>query len=420
MDTEKQRVFIIRFIYFIVVLGIAIFACRFALPAMLPFVIALLVALLLQPAIRFFHEKCRVHKGVASVVLVMLFYALIVFLLTILSIKLITTAKDFFLTLPARYYGTIQPWLIDTFDSLQAFANRLDPQAVAAYDVVAANLTQTLGDAVSSLSKTVVGGATTLTMGLPGLLVDVIIAVIATVFIATDWSLLGRFISRQLSPKTRGLVENIRTHLGLTLGRYIRSYALIMFITFVELSIGLSIVGIKSPFGIAVVIALFDILPVVGCGTVLIPWCVISVIQGDLLRALGLIIVYLVILVIRNVIEPKIIGDHVGLHPIITLMGMVVGLYVFGPIGLLGLPITLALIKSLNDEGVIHLYDNSIPLNKKPKGDRPTGGSDPADEPLKDDAEQAMQSTRSLPDNYEKQHPSARKRKKPSGTDIGA
>ncbi len=384
METEKQKRFIIRFVYFAIILGIAIFLCRFALPKLLPFVIAIIVALLLNPAIRFLHKKCHVHKGVASVVLVLLVYSVVIFLITILCIKLASGAKNFFIGLPATYANSIQPWLVETFDRLQAFVNKLDPQVAAAYDVVAANLTETLGSAISSLSRTVVGGVTSFTLSTPGFLLDTLIAIIATVFITVDWSLLGRFISKQLSPKTNSLIENIRTHLGRTLGQYVRSYALIMFITFCELALGLSIIGIKNQFAIAAVIALFDILPVVGSGTVLIPWAIISAITGNYLQALGLGILYVVVLIIRNIVEPKIIGEHVGLHPIITLSSMVIGTYVFGPVGLLGLPVTLALIQSLNDEGVIHLYDNSVTLVGKNKSDDSdeANGQAPNDAPL--------------------------------------
>ena len=83
MKTEKKRAFIINFLYFVILLAIAIYLCRYALPVLLPFVVALLVALLLKPVIQFLHEKCHVHKGVASTVIVLLFYALIGFLLSL-------------------------------------------------------------------------------------------------------------------------------------------------------------------------------------------------------------------------------------------------------------------------------------------------------------------------------------------------
>lgn len=377
METDRRKKWLINFFYFVVILGIAICICRFALPAMLPFVIALVVSLLLKPVIRFLREKCHVHKSIAGIVVVLLFYALIGFLLTVLGIKLFSICKAFFITLPDMYVKSIQPWIDNAFDAIEALAARINPESTAAYDTIAQNITQTLGQTVSTLSRSVVSFVTTFTFKTPGILLDILITIIATVFIAVDWNVIAAFVTRQFSDKTRDLVANIRTHLGLTLGRYVRSYALILFVTFVELSIGLSIIGANNAIAVSAVIAMFDILPVVGSGTVLIPWALISLLRADYMRALGLAIVYVVVLIVRNIIEPKIIGQRVGLHPIVTLMAMVVGTYVFGPVGLLGLPVTLALIQSLNEEGVIHMFKRKPPAETDSEE---TEASDQSDE----------------------------------------
>lgn len=375
METDRRKRWIINYVYFLLVLGIAIFICRYALPALLPFVIALLVSLLLKPVIRFLREKCHVHKTVAGIVIVLLFYALIGFLLAVLGIKLFSACKAFFISLPSIYVESILPWLREAFNAIEALAARINPESATAYSLVEERITQALGETVTSLSRNVVGWVTSATFKAPGLLLDVLITVIATVFIAVDWNVLSEFIQRQLSDRTSNLVGNIRTHLALTLGRYIRSYALILTITFVELTIGLSIVGVKNAAAISALIAVFDILPVVGSGTVLIPWAIISLLRANYMRALGLGIVYVVIVIVRNIIEPKIIGKRVGLHPIVTLMAMVVGTYVFGPIGLLGLPVTLALIQSLNEDGVIHVF------KRKPPAEDEDADTEPQDDP---------------------------------------
>lgn len=356
METEKRRKFIIDFLYFAIVVGIAIFLCRYALHAVLPFLIALLVSLVLRPIIQFLRDKCRIQKGVAGAVVVLLFYLLIGFLLTILCIKIVSAAKDFFMNLPVIYSTSIEPWLNGILDSTEAFAQRLDPEVAAAYDVVSANITESIGQSIGSLSKTVVSGATSITLKTPKLLLNMLITVIATFYLANDLPLLREFILRQCSEKTHNLLHNIREHLSRTLWRYVKSYALILFITFCELCVGFLIIGIPNFAGTAGIIALFDILPVVGSGTVLLPWTIICVIQGNYLRALGLIILYVIVTIIRNILEPRIVGTHVGLHPLVTLLSMVVGTYIFGAVGLLGLPVTMALINSLNAEGVIHVF----------------------------------------------------------------
>ena len=144
----------------------------------------------------------------------------------------------------------------------------------------------------------------------------------------------------------------------------IRAYGLIMFITFCELFLGLSILNLTGIMNnsyvviIAVAIAIFDILPVAGSGGILIPWAVISLVLGNFSQAIGLIVIYIIISIIRQYIEPKIVGSSLGVHPIVTLAGLYFGLKLFGFLGMFIVPITIMAIKAFNDAGRIHLYNS--------------------------------------------------------------
>ncbi len=372
MNVQSKKNFIINFLYFVILLGITIFICREGIFAIMPFAVAFVVALLLKPAVRFLNQKLHIQKGIAGVVLVVLFYSLIGLLLVLIGIKLFATVKGFVVELPNIYNNTIEPLIVRAFTALQNFTEKLDPSSTLSYTVIVPKITAAAESFISTLSVKLLNGVTGTAMSVPGFLINTLICIIATVFIAIDWGVLRDFVIRQFSDKNQLLLHNIRVHLGKTLGCYVRSYALIMLITFAELSLGLFILGVENTLGLAALIALFDILPVVGSGTILIPWAVISAISGDYLLALGLGVLYVVIVIIRNIIEPKIVGERVGLHPIVTLIAMVVGVYVFGGIGLLGLPIAVALIQSLNEQGVIHLY------NKVPKPAAPAASKDDA------------------------------------------
>ncbi|MDD3169520.1 MAG: AI-2E family transporter, partial [Eubacteriales bacterium] len=148
----------------------------------------------------------------------------------------------------------------------------------------------------------------------------------------------------------------IKQYLVETLFVVIRSYGLIMSITFVEMSIGLSVIGIPNAVLVALLISVFDILPVLGTGGIMIPWTIITLFQGNYQTGLSLLFVYLVITVVRNILEPKIVGKQLGLHPVVTLMCIFVGANLFGVIGLFGFPITLSLLRHLNDTGTIQLF----------------------------------------------------------------
>ena len=356
MQLEKRRQFIINFLYFAIILGIVILLARYALGVLMPFLIALIIAFLLKPAVAYLNTKVKLPRGVAGIVLVVVFYALLGLLFTVLGVQLFSAAKSFFLTLPSLYTNSIVPWLHKAFDSLQEFVGHLDPDATASYNVIAEKVTKSVGDAVVTVSKSVVEWVTSSTLKAPKLLLNLLIMVISTIFLTVDFPKIQAFVMRQLTPRWRSLLHNARVQLGRTIWSYVRSYAMILVITFTEIFIGLSIIGIDNAAGIAIAIAIFDILPVVGSGLVLLPWTIYTLISGNLAAGIGLGVLYVVVIVVRQIMEPKIVGDRVGLHPLVTLLSMVLGTYLFGGIGLLGLPITVALLHALNKQGAIHLY----------------------------------------------------------------
>ena len=138
--------------------------------------------------------------------------------------------------------------------------------------------------------------------------------------------------------------------------KMLRGYLIIMCITFCELAVGLAVIRVKYAVAIALVIAVFDILPVLGTGGIMIPWVIIECIAGNWIRALSLFIVYAIITVIRNVIEPKIIGRQVGIPAIVTLLSMYLGLQIFGVLGMFAFPILIIIIMKLQENNLVHIW----------------------------------------------------------------
>ena len=218
MKLEKRKQFIVNFLYFAIILGVVILLTRYALGVLMPFVVALLVSLLLKPAVCLFHEKLKIPRGIAGIVLVILFYALIGFLLIVIGVQLFAAAKSFFLLLPSLYSDTIAPWFERLFISLQAFVAKLDPDTAAAYNAIASNITNSLGEAVVNVSKGVVSWVTNLTLKTPGFLLKLLITVIATIFLTADFPKIKAFVMRQLPVRICDLLHNARVQLGRTSG----------------------------------------------------------------------------------------------------------------------------------------------------------------------------------------------------------
>ena len=131
------------------------------------------------------------------------------------------------------------------------------------------------------------------------------------------------------------------------------SYALLSVICFVELMIGFKIFGIQDAVFIALLIAIFDVLPVVGSGGILVPWGLIQLAMGDPFVGIGLVILWIVIVVVRQVLEPKIVGSQVGLYPLVTVATLYIGLQLMGGLGLIVAPVYVLVCKKLREEKLV-------------------------------------------------------------------
>ena len=214
---------------------------------------------------------------------------------------------------------------------------------------------------ISSLATPLLGILDTAKQ-IPTTLVSIVIAIIACCFMASDFKTVKKVILSLFKPETREKVVRAKHLLFPALGKMAKAYALIITITFTELSLGLfllQLMGIYESgyiFIIAGIVALIDIVPVLGTGTVLIPWAAYSLFTGNIPLAIGIIVMYVCITVIRQIIEPKLVAAQLGIPPFTTIMAMYIGSRIFGFIGLFLLPITIVMVKMLNDEGIIHVF----------------------------------------------------------------
>lgn len=351
---SRRKCFLINTAYFALILAIVFLIIRYALSALMPFVIAAIVAAILRRPVRFLHRKLRFPYKLTGIVLTVIVYICIA-LAAILTIDAVVDLGISFLqSVPGLWSRSLAPALREISENVVAkieqFNINLD------LDLAVENALSTIGSGISSVTASLLGYIGNLVYSLPTMLINVIICIVSTLFILFDWDVIRDFIFCQLSKNHGDMTRKITQQSSRTLKQFVLSYGLILLMTFVELSIGLSIIGIGNSILIAAGIAVFDILPIVGCGAVLIPWMLVSFILGNIPHGVGLTILYIIITVVRNSAEPKIVGNQVGLHPLVTLMSMVIGSSIMGGVGLLGFPIALAVINKMNKEGVIHLY----------------------------------------------------------------
>ena len=356
MTKERMTQFLIKFAYAAVILGLIFLGFKYVLPLLMPFLLAFVFSVLLRSPAEFLSKKLKINRRLVTTILVTLLFILLAVLALFIGSELFTFAR----TSVSQFNTVIVPTVESLTEMASRWTSRLDPNAVSVLEGLVNSVLLSLRSKVAEISTRLVTG---IMSSLPSSFLNVLFMIIATYFISLDFGLLKWAVARRIKEEDYNKIIAGLDYCKTTVGRMLRSYVLIMFITFLEQAIGLTILGVEYSVLIAMAIAVFDILPVVGSGTIMLPWAVISLVTGDIKRGVGLLILYVIITVIRQIIEPRIVGDHVGLHPLLTLMCMFVGLRVFGGLGLLGLPILCAVLVGLERDGVITLFPKrKIPL----------------------------------------------------------
>ena len=356
MTKERITQFLIQFAYGAVILGLVFLGFKYVLPLLMPFLLAYLFSLLLHKPADYLSKRLKIGRRLVAAVLVTLFYLLLAVLALLVGSELFTFARD----AVSRFNTVIIPSVEALTEWASRWTRRLDPNVISVLEGMENSVLLSLRSKVAEISTRVVTG---IMSGVPSGFLNVLFMVIATYFISLDFGLLRWAVARRIKSEIYEKIIAGATYLSTTLGRLARSYLLIMCITFVEQAIGLTILGVDYSILIAMAIAVFDIFPVVGSGTIMLPWAVSSLVTGDMKRGVGLLVMYVIITIVRQSIEPRIVGDHVGLHPLLTLMCMFVGFRVFGGVGMLGLPILVAVLNGLENDGVITLFPKrELPL----------------------------------------------------------
>lgn len=372
----KRRDTLINIAYIAAVLAILYLFFKYCFWVAAPFVLTFLFAVINQRPLRWLDKKTNNKCHSLWSILIVLFSICVVVVPIILLLMRLFKEISSFITYLTGQLDDLPTFLAMIENSLLDFLKFL-PDGI--YTSVSQSISNFFGNLINDFDITKIGidmdtikggitsgvsGVFNVVKSVPSVLLALVIGIIAWIFFTKDYNMIVGFIRRQLPEKNKNLLSETKQIFSNTIVKMIRAYAIIMFITFCELFLGMTImtaVGIMHNsyiLVIAIAIAIFDILPVAGSGGILIPWAIFSFITGDFAQGIGLIVLYLIITVVRQYIEPKIVGNTLGVHPLVTLMGLYFGLKIFGFMGMFIVPLALMIIKAFNDSGRIHLYNS--------------------------------------------------------------
>lgn len=367
-ELESKRRFLINAAYYVLILATVYVVFRYVIYAVTPFVIAALITFMLKRPIDGLARSFELPRRGTAGVVVMVFYAVVSILLTWLFTHLLWTVFNWLGDIPLRYADSIEPAIKNILDWYQTQADSLAPNRAEYMDQLANDILAKVSEIIVYLSQQAIKMAQSLAFSIPAFVIGAIFCVVATVFMSVDFPSIKHFILEQFTYEHQRIVLESKQYVVDTFRKIITSYALIMFITMTELYIGFMAFGIEDAGVLSMLIALFDILPALGTGGIMIPWVIIEILNENYTFAIQLFILYAIVTVVRNFLEPKIVGDSIGLHPVIMLMSIFLGVSLFGPLGILIMPFMLIVIKKLNDTGRIHVFNSSYAAQEEEPG----------------------------------------------------
>ncbi|HIT24680.1 MAG TPA: sporulation integral membrane protein YtvI [Candidatus Enterenecus avicola] len=339
-----------------VLLVVALLALRYGVLPILsllsPFVLALVLSWLLNPPVRWLQKKLSVSRGVITMALLILVFGVVGGVLWALSWMAVEQVQALFLN-----WETVVDGMVSSLDRvlewLGGLSELIPGNAYTAGERLGQLLENWVRDIdVSGWLRMVADRAPSLVGQVSAFVVATIVFLMATYFITADYPRLRFFITDRVPAPARSFCSDVRRIFMEAFGGYLKSQLIISFVVFIILALGFFAIG--QPYGLLLALgfAVLDFIPIIGSGTVMVPWAVVDIIVGDYTHAVQLMVIWGIIALFRRLGEPKILGDQTGLSPILSLVGIYVGMLVGGVLGMIVGPLLLLVLINLAKLGI--------------------------------------------------------------------
>lgn len=330
MSVKKN--FIINCIYYLALSSIVLIITYSIVRWLLPLVFSLLVVMILQPIISHIQRICNIKNKFFRVIITIVLYCIIIGI--VLYLLFLGVIQLYFLLNNLPDYIDYLYNLITRSEMLSFFNQYID----IFYD--------SINSIINNCSTSFINYLITCITRLPSILFDIMFIIISSLFLIIDYDIFKKMVLK-LCYKKQEYVVMVIGCIKDTLSTLFKAYFIIFIITFVELLVGFYIISIDDALMIAFMIAVFDFFPILGVDMILVPWIVIQALNNQITTAIGLLVVYAIIVITKNVMEPKLLSKHMGVHPIITILGMFIGMKIIGVVGIVLVPVLLMVTKRI-------------------------------------------------------------------------
>ncbi|MFQ8706025.1 MAG: AI-2E family transporter [Thomasclavelia sp.] len=316
---------LIKYGYYLMILIIAVIATYILINWLIPLFFSCLIVLILQPLLTKEIDMLKVKNSFIAKGIIVFNYLLFVAMIIVIIIFSVVQIYKVLELLPDYLYR-----LYNLFSQ-----NHYIIDATKYLDIIYSGSMSV----VESVSSEFITGLITVVMKIPSILFDLIFVIITSLFMLLDYQRIDKLVIQKY-PMVSLVIDTIKD----VLSNMFKAYFMIMIITFIELWTGFMIMKLDNPVMLACIIAIFDFMPVLGIDMIMIPWIIISALTNKMSMAFGLLIIYMVIVITKNILEPKLIAKNLGVSPLVSLIGMYLGMKILGVMGLIIVPTLLMII----------------------------------------------------------------------------
>ncbi len=339
--------------------------CVWILPKLIiyfmPFVIAAVIAMIANPVVRFLEQKLKIVRKAGTAFVIVVVLGLVVLLCYVIIARLVSETIGLFSNMP-KIWSVISETAASLRDELLILFKRMPDGVQNWLDGVGESATEYMTEWLSGLGESIGTFASKTAANLPLLIIEIIMAVLASYLFVAERDYLEKLYKKVVPQPIRNRMGIVMSTMKDAVGGYFKAQLKIMVFVYAVLLIGFAILGIDYAFLIALLIAILDFLPFFGTGAAMWPWALVALIRTDYKRAIGLMVIWGISQLVRQLIQPKMVGDSVGLEPIPTIFFLYIGFRVGGAAGLiLAVPIGMIII-NLYKAGVFRNFVYSIQL----------------------------------------------------------
>lgn len=360
MDGKGSRRTYLKVVMNLGIVLALILLCIFVVPRVviyfMPFVIGWIIALIASPLVRFFERQFKVKRKAGSAFVIISVIALVILAGYFLGMKLTEQVADFVREVPEMWESTQQDFA-EIGHKLENFGRHLPEEVQRTFKNITENVDQYFGELMGTLSTPTIEALSRFAKNLPSIIIGIIMSLLSAYFFVADKDYVPNLLSKAVPESILERWDMVKRGLKRAVGGYFKAQLKIELWMYVLLAVGFWILQVKYAFIIAVGVAFLDLLPFFGTGTVLLPWAAVKFLSGDYTMVIGLLIIWGVGQLARQLIQPKIVGESVGLSPIPTLFLLFIGFKAGGVVGIIiAVPLGI-IVLNMYEEGV---FDNTL------------------------------------------------------------